>query len=249
MPTSPQDGIEEHLERWFENIDTDFRAASLNRLVCQLTPPGRVLDIGCGSGALTVALLEAGHDVVSQDPSERMIAMCRAHLRRHGFDSPVRLGGVESIPEEHEFDAVVALDVIEHVEDDLGALRSIKRALAPHGRLVLSVPALSWLYGPKDRHVGHFRRYDRLPLLDVVRRAGFDVLSCRYWNILGVAPVWLSNARGKRLNEGLRYSRTRSMRAMNAALSTWFRVAENPVRWPLGLTLIVTARPTESHPS
>jgi SAM-dependent methyltransferase len=240
-----QEGIEEHLERWFEHIDTDFRATNLNQLICALTPPGRVLDIGCGSGALSVTLLKHGRDVVSQDLSERMVAMCRAHQARHGLQGVVRLGGVEEIPERHHFDAVVALDVIEHIEDDVGALRKMGAALTPHGTLVLSVPALSRLYGRKDEEVGHFRRYDRSDLRRVIQRAGFQVVSCRYWNLLGVMPVWISNLSGRRLDESVRYSRTPAKRVLNTVLSTWFRVVENPVPWPLGLTLIATARPRD----
>ncbi|NBO94204.1 MAG: hypothetical protein EBV06_18125, partial [Planctomycetia bacterium] len=53
--------------------------------------------------------------------------------------------------------------------------------------------------------------------------AGFVVETCRYWNALGILPVWLSNLRGKRLDESLRYSESKAKRAMNAALGAWFR--------------------------
>ena len=62
-----QIAIEDHLAGWFDHIDTDFRATSLNRLVLDLVPGGRILDIGCGSGALSAELLSAGHTVISPD--------------------------------------------------------------------------------------------------------------------------------------------------------------------------------------
>ena len=239
-----QIGLEDHYEQWFEHIASDFRATSLNELVLSLTPPGRVLDLGCGSGALSAELWRRGRKVVSQDMSERMVAMCERHLRAQGFgDAEVRLGGVETVSERGDFDAVVALDVIEHIDDDEAALVIMREALTPDGTLVLSVPAMSRLFGPKDVEVGHYRRYDREPLLEVVRRAGFEVQTCRFWNVLGVAPVWVSNLRNKRLDESVRYSRSRLSRALNSALRGWFRVVENPLRPPLGLTLLLTARP------
>ena len=242
FPTVNSTGIDDHLARWFDNIDVDFRAVNLNRLIVSLAPRGRVLDIGCGSGALSATLLEAGCQVVSRDPSEHMVTMCRAHLERRGLVGDVAVGGVESIAGDASFDAVVALDVIEHIEDDVAALRAMRRALKPRGTLILSVPALSKLYGPKDVDVGHFRRYDKENLLRAVSAADLRVETCRYWNVLGVAPVFLSNLRGKRLTENVRYAKTSTARALNRALGTWFRYVENPIRWPIGLTLIVTAR-------
>jgi 2-polyprenyl-3-methyl-5-hydroxy-6-metoxy-1,4-benzoquinol methylase len=243
-----QKGIDDHLEAWFENIDTDFRAGSLNQLILSLTPPGRVLDIGCGSGALSAALLEAGREVVSQDPSERMVSLCRSHLARRRLTGHVRTGGVEAIPERAHFDVVVALDVIEHIEDDIEAVRKMRAALKPSGTLVLSVPALSLLYGKKDVDVGHFRRYNREELIATITASGLDVVSCRYWNILGVVPVFLSNLRGKRLSENIRYDRAPTAKALNQALGLWFRYFEDPVRWPIGLTLVATARLPSNDP-
>jgi 2-polyprenyl-3-methyl-5-hydroxy-6-metoxy-1,4-benzoquinol methylase len=243
-PTRGQEGLEDHYERWFAHIASDFRATNLNRLVLDLVPSGTVLDIGCGSGALTAELVRAGREVVAQDVSERMVALTERHLASLGLAArAIRLGTVESLEERASFDGIVALDVIEHIEDDQEALAKMRAALRPDGRLVLSVPALPWLYGPKDVAVGHYRRYDRAGLLAVLGRAGFEVLGARYWNALGIAPVWLMNRRGARLDESVRYSASPAKRALNTALSAWFRFVENPVRPPIGMTLLVHARP------
>ncbi len=239
-----QEGLEEHYEQWFARVESDFRATSLNQLIVSLTPPGRVLDIGCGSGALSAELLAEGRDVTSQDLSERMVTMCKKLLEKRGLpQDKVRLGGVAEITERDHFDAVIALDVIEHIEDDVDAVSRMREALKPSGTLILSVPALSFLYGPKDVEVGHFRRYDRSKLVEVVTRAGFEVTSVRWWNVLGILPVWLSNLRGKRLDEGVRYGDSMGKRLLNGGLRLWFRAVENPIKPPLGMTLILTARP------
>lgn len=235
---------EEDLESWFAWLEADFRGTTLNRLVLSTTPPGYVLNVGCGRGALTAELIRSGREVVSLDPAEHMVAMCRRFLERQQLDSTgVRLAGVEDIEERGTFDAVIALDVIEHIEDDLGALRSMREALKPTGTLVLSVPSLSWLYGPKDAELGHYRRYDKAVLVDRLAGSGFELRTCRYWNALGVVPVWLSKRREKNLDVSFRHSRSLALRAINRALRLWFQEVENRIRPPLGLTLLITARP------
>ena len=243
-PARGQLGLERHFRDWFDQIDRDFRATSLSRLVSQLMPPGRVLDIGCGSGALSVRLVGSGREVVSQDPSSEMLVLCREHFRRLGLDpSGIRRGGVDEIPERDAFETVAALDVIEHIEDDRAALGSLRDALKPRGTLVVTVPALSSLYGPKDVEVGHYRRYDRDQLVSLLTEAGFQVDFVRWWNLIGVLPVWVSVRRGERLSEEFRYSDSPRQRLLNALLHRWFDSIENRWRPPRGLTLLALARP------
>jgi SAM-dependent methyltransferase len=243
--------LEEHYAAWFAELERDFRGSSLNQLVASWVTPGRVLDIGCGSGGLSAELGRRGSEVTSQDVSDKMVTMCRAYLERRGLpNGRVRRGGYDAITEVDHFDSLVALDVIEHIEDDRAALAAFRRALKPTGRLVLSVPALSALYGPKDEAIGHYRRYDKRPLLALIEQSGFRIEKVRYWNFIGVLPVWYTaKVRKKPIDESFRYaSRSRVKRALNDLLATWFRSVENPVPLPLGLTLLVRASPTGSAP-
>ena len=245
-------GLVKHYALWFLLIESDFRGASLNRLVAGMVKPGRILDAGCGTGGLTAELLRRGHQVVSLDDSPEMIAMCRQHLSKQGLPSDqVRLAKVEELSNAGEFDTAICLDVIEHIEDDRQALANLRRCLKSDGRLILSVPALSSLYGPKDRAVGHYRRYDKRALLALLQGCGFAVERARYWNALGLLPVWASvKLFKKRLPEDFRYSgRSPLKQALNTALRLWFTGVENRIPWPLGLTLIVCARPSSISPS
>lgn len=240
-----QKGLEEHYSRWFVNQENDFRAKSLNRLVGGLVQHGRILDIGCGSGGLSAELQKHGNEVVSQDTSSTMVEMCRRYLSRCGCsDANVRTGSIDDIQERHYFDTVVALDVIEHIRDDGRALERMRLALKLEGRLVLSVPALGWLYGPKDEQVGHFRRYGRAALAKLVESHGFEIETIRYWNALGVLPVWFSaKVLRRRLNEAFRYKQRSTAQRINTVLRWWFMVVENRVLFPVGVTLLVVARP------
>src|SRR5208282_6023140 len=84
-------------------------------------------------------------------------------------------------------------NVLEHIEDDAGALRRFREVLVPGGKLILVVPAMQLIYGSMDREVGHFRRYGRRGLAKVVSDAGYRVDHLRPMNPLGV-PGWAVNA-------------------------------------------------------
>jgi 2-polyprenyl-3-methyl-5-hydroxy-6-metoxy-1,4-benzoquinol methylase len=248
---APRDGgrraLETHFERW--DSDSDFRGGSLDRLVASVLPIGRTLDIGCGTGGLTVELMRHGHEVVSQDASPAIAELCRRHLEEQGLPTGnVRVGLIEDIAADERYDNVVALDVIEHIEDDGAAVRAMRDLLAPHGRLLVSVPAISRLYGPKDVAIGHFRRYDRDQLERLLEREGLELESVRWWNLIGVPAVWLTaRVLRRRLDETFRYGdRSWTQQRLNDVLRLWFRLVEARLRPPVGLTLIACARRSDA---
>jgi hypothetical protein len=135
-----------------------------------------------------------------------------------------------------------ALDVIEHIEDDRAALRSLRQAVRSGGVLVLSVPAFKRLYGPKDRAIGHFRRYDWPTLRRALVATGWSLESHRYWNVIGVVPVFASVVANRRVTERWRTDDASLVtRATRGILAAWFRSVENRIQPPLGLTLLVRA--------
>jgi SAM-dependent methyltransferase len=94
-------------------------------------------------------------------------------------------------------DTVVALNVIEHIAEDIDAMRSICGMLRSGGRAVILVPALQALYGSLDRELGHVRRYTRRTLDDRMRKAGFNVERTFYFNLIGTLGWWV-NAKVRR---------------------------------------------------
>ncbi len=153
---------------------------------------GPILEIGAGHGTFTRALAEHGA-VVACEPSERAFALLQGEL---GGDDRITVinGGVDESVTAGPFGSAVAINVLEHIPDDLGALRSTFAALVPGGTLALFVPAHMALYSEFDQAIGHQRRYDRKGLTQVVQRAGFTVDSCRYMNGPG-ALAWLVSVR------------------------------------------------------
>jgi SAM-dependent methyltransferase len=146
----------------------------------------RILDVGCGTGANLLLLSQYG-EAEGVDVSEDALAFCRAR----GLDQ-VRLGAGEELPyEDGTFDLVTALDVVEHMDDDLAGLTEMRRVLRPGGRVLLFVPTFMFLWGLQDEVSNHRRRY-RLPeLRRVLEQAGFEVERSTYANITFFAPILL----------------------------------------------------------
>ena len=140
-------------------------------------PPTRVLDAGCGWGSTFFALERAGYRVVGADISRRAL---------EGLDRPDRALAVadltKPLPDGIEpFDAVLALDVIEHIDDDHDAVARLGSLLRPGGTLVLSVPALPELFSKFDAIQGHRRRYVPETLRAAFGGSGLRVESIFWW--------------------------------------------------------------------
>jgi SAM-dependent methyltransferase len=86
------------------------------------------------------------------------------------------------------FDAIVYLNVLEHIPDDAQELQLAAKALRRGGALLVFGPALEWLYSELDYRAGHYRRYSLRRLRALASGAGFEVVSARYFDALGVVP-------------------------------------------------------------
>lgn len=134
--------------------------------------PGRLLEIGCGAGALLDDLAGMGFSAVGvdQSPSARRIATALLGETR---DVEIRETCEGLTPE--SFDHLAAFEVLEHIEDDLAALSDWARYLKPGGSLMVSVPAHPERWNSADVWAGHYRRYRREDLVELVGKAGFEV--------------------------------------------------------------------------
>jgi len=157
----------------------------------------RVLEVGSGTGNITQFLCADNRQVMATD----VVPAYRSELQRlFGDKTNVSVGKfdlmAEAAPEliANPFDTVVCLNVLEHIEDDLFALKQMHDVLEPGGKLALLVPSHQFLYGEFDKAVGHFRRYSKRELVGKLKQAGFAVQRTKYFSLLAALP-WFINGR------------------------------------------------------
>jgi SAM-dependent methyltransferase len=156
----------------------------------------RILDVGAGLGTFTEILASTAERVVALEPDAGDAAQLRhrftgdERVRVEELDATQLAGADIGGP----FDAAICFNVLEHIPDDVGALRGVRQQLEAGAHLLLLVPAHQALFGEIDRTVGHVRRYDRRTLDRALTAAGFDVRELRYVNPLG-ALGWLVSSR------------------------------------------------------
>ena len=175
--------IEAEVERkhwWFRG-----RRRILSRLLADLSLPSqaRILDVGCGTGANGPVLAEYGRALGLDASAVPLELETRGHVGRVRGDA-TRLPFVDAA-----FDLVVALDVLEHIDDDLAAARELHRVLTLDGAVVIFVPALQLLWGLQDDVSHHKRRYSRGQLASLVTSAGFRIERLTFFNTLLFPPI------------------------------------------------------------
>jgi SAM-dependent methyltransferase len=181
-----------------------------------LQPPARILDVGCGWG-VTLGMLEGrGYRAIGMDVSRRTL---------EALDRPGRTLIEADLtrpmePDVATYDAVLALDVIEHLDDDDAAVRRLAGVTRPGGSVVVSVPALPGMYGEFDRIQGHRRRYIPDSLRAAFAGSGLAVERVFWW--------------GRWLVPALRRQRARQRMQPGESASEAYRRYLGLPPWPLG---------------
>lgn len=143
-----------------------------------------VLDMGCGPGNMTDYLTGFG-DVVGSDLSEDALV----YSKTRGNDK-LFMGLGESLPLKDEtFDLLVALDVLEHIDEEARATEELYRVIRPGGRLCMTVPAYQFLWGKHDDMYGHKRRYTAGEVRRKLSSAGFVIEKLTYFEAPFVPPL------------------------------------------------------------
>lgn len=199
----------------------------------------RVLEVGSGIGNMSAHIAATPREfLILTDMDE----FYRERLRQRFAGQGVQVEAL-ALPDpaapgrfvSQRLDTIVALNVVEHIEDHLGALRTMHEMLVPGGRVIILVPALPSIYGTLDTELQHFRRYTRATLAAVIADAGFRLEHLSWFNRVGVFGWWL-NARVRKVPR-IPLAHLRMFDAVVPLLT-----AERFVPLPFGQSLVAVGR-------
>ncbi len=152
----------------------------------------KVLEVGAGIGNITRFLLYV-EQLTCLEPASEYRQYLSKRLKDHQ-NTRIVASLLEECSEDEvppgSMDTVVCLNVLEHIEDDVGALKAMAKALSSKGRVVIVVPALQMIYGEMDKAMGHCRRYSKGQLAARMQDAGLKVIHGRYFNFPGALAWW-----------------------------------------------------------
>lgn len=191
-----------NLQYGTDTLEVISAATKFNQWMYDTIKPfckGNILEIGSGIGNISQFFVSEGANITLSDFDTGYF-----NRLKEKFGEKQNMKGIHHIdlsvknPEElypgliNKFDTVFALNVVEHIEDQQQALLNAHTFLREGGRVVILVPAFKWLYNSFDKQLGHYRRYTKGSLQNLIRTTGFEVIYAQYFNSIGTVGWFMS---------------------------------------------------------
>ena len=202
-------------------------------------PRPRILDVGCGTGANLEMLSQYG-EAEGVDVSDDALEFCR----RKGLK--VQKGLAETLPYPDEtFDITTALDVVEHLDDDIAGLKEMYRVTKRGGYSLIFVPAFMWLWGVQDDVSNHRIRYTRSQIVERLKNAGYEIERATYANVTFFAPILAGRVFMRATGIKPESENNVNVSALNGVFGKLFASERFWLRnrnFPFGVSIVVVAR-------
>lgn len=154
-----------------------------------------VVEVGAGTGDFSKLLLAEDPEFLTLvEPSEMFLQLrknvvsTKTNIKLHRC---IFADAATVICESQKPDSILYINVLEHIENDVNELKLVHQCLAPHGKVLIFVPALPQLYGKFDSKIGHHRRYIKGEIVGKVESAGFRILEAKYFDFVGIIPWFI----------------------------------------------------------
>ena len=202
----------------------------------------RILDVGCGTGGNLEMLANFGV-AEGVDVSDDALEFCKYK------GLTVHKGLAESLPfGDESFDIVTALDVIEHLDDDIAGLKEMHRILKTGGKTLIFVPAFMWLWGVQDDVSNHRIRYTKKQIVERLEKAGFEIQRATYANWTFFAPILAGRTLMRLTGIKPESENNVNVSALNGIFGKLFgaeRFFLKNFNFPFGVSIVIVARKKE----
>ena len=201
----------------------------------------KILDVGCGTGG-NLEMLASFGAAEGVDVSDDALEYCQQKgLKAHK-------GLAEALPfEDESFDVITALDVVEHLDDDIAGLKEMNRVLKKGGRKLVFVPAFMWLWGVQDDVSNHRIRYTKKQIVERLEKAGFDIERATYANWTFFAPILGGRALMKLTGIKPESENNVNISALNGVFGKLLgaeRFFLKNFNFPFGVSIVIVAKKT-----
>ena len=203
----------------------------------------KILDVGCGTGANLEMLAQFGESE-GVDISDDALEFCK----RKGLK--VHKGLAETLPfADESFEIVTALDVVEHLDDDIAGLKEMHRVLKNGGKTLIFVPAFMWLWGVQDDISNHRIRYTKKQIVERLQQAGFEIERATYANWTFFAPILVGRTIMKITGIKPESENNVNVSALNGIFGKLFSAERFWLRranFPFGVSIVIVAKKAET---
>ena len=199
------------------------------------------IDIGCGAGSNLNVLCSKGFHTIGLDHSLYALSLVKRRLKL-----PLINGDLSKLPlRSNSIDLIVAMDILEHVNNDFDGISEFYRVLKKGGNLILTVPAFKPLWGIQDVVTGHKRRYSKKDILSKLVQGGFDNLRFSYFNFFLFFPIFIARRMIHLLNFKIESENRINFPLLNYFLETIFSLELYLLKYisfPFGVSILCVAR-------
>lgn len=197
-----------------------------------------VAEVGAGIGNFSTFILKnpTVKNLVAIEPDKKLCAMFPTYMPNP--KAKIVNGFFNDIAADYQknFDSVVYVNVLEHVENDLKELNQVHSTLKKGGTVCIFVPALPFLYSDHDKNIGHFRRYTKKKLKKLLEETGFKIEKIKYMDILGII-TWMVVFKILKKEPG-----SGNISFYDRFITPILRLLENLISPPIGKSLIAVGR-------
>ncbi len=199
------------------------------------------LDIGCGAGSNLKLLLSAEINAIGLDRSIYVLSLISKK-----FNVPLLNGDLNKLPiQSNSIGLIIAMDILEHLDDDAKGISELYRILSKGGMLILTVPAFKFLWGIQDEVTAHKRRYSRPEIVNKLRQEGFKIMKSSYFNFFLFFPILLARRLIQLLGSKIESENKINFPLINLFLKTIFSLEPYLLKYfsfPFGVSIYCLAK-------